>query len=213
VRVQEVTPDIAESLGLKGGARGALVAGILPDGPAQAAQIHSGDIILSFNNQPIKDTHELPRIVADTEVGKQVPVTVWRGGKELTLDATLAEKPGDVEKASVEQPDAPSAPKPMASLGMTLAPMDGTLREKYHLSQDQKGVVITDVDQGGVAADKGLKAGDVIVEVQQAEVSTPQDVESRIDAVRKEDRHSVLMLVQRPEGLNWVPLPLDKTPG
>src|SRR5579883_683939 len=217
VRIQEVTPDIAESLGLKGGARGALVAGVLPNGPAQGAHLQNGDIILSFNNAAIKDTHELPRVVADTEVGKQVPLTVWRDGKEVTLEAVLAEKPDDVEKVAAQQNSPQSAAPPISSLGMTLAPIDNAARDKYHLSADQKGVLVTDVDPNGAAAQKGLKPGDVIVEVQQGEVSKPEDVQRRVEAVRREDRRSVLMLVQRQDGLSWVPLPLapdkDKQPG
>jgi serine protease Do len=99
---------------------------------------------------------------------------------------------------------------------MTLAPIDQAARDRFHLSADQKGVVITDVSEGGAAAQRGVKPGDVILEMQQGgEVSTPEDVRRRVETVRREDRKSVLMLIQRSDGMNWVPLPLDggKAPG
>ncbi len=210
VRIQEVTPDIADSLSLHDGAHGALVAGVNQGGPADQAHLRNGDVVLSFNGAPVKDMRALPRIVADTDVGKQVPLTVWRDGKEVTLQAVLAEKPDDVEKAATT-PVAPPPPQPaeIAGLGITLAPIDQAARDRFHLGADQKGVVVTDVAQDGAAGQRGLKPGDVIVEVQQGEVSSPDDVRRRVEAVRREDRRSVLMLIQRADGLSWVPLPLD----
>jgi serine protease Do len=222
VKIQQVTPDIAESLGMKE-ASGALVAGVNDGGPADKAKLHNGDIILKFNGQDVKDMHALPRVVADTEVGKQVPLVLWRDGKEVTVQATLAEKPDDATLASADSNSGPKAdstkPTPLAGLGLSIAPISPDLKDKYQLGSDQKGVVITDVAPGGSGADRGLKPGDVIVEVQQGEVSSPADVQSRVDAVRKADRKSVLMLIQRQDGLQWVPLSLssdkskDKQPG
>jgi serine protease Do len=208
VRIQEVTPDIAESLGLHQ-TQGALVAGVNPGGPADEAHLRNGDVILSFNGAAVKDMHALPRAVADTDVGKQVPVLIWRDGHRQTLTATLAEKPDDrVQQAAVTSEPPQPAPAQIASLGVTLAPVDKSARDKFHLNADQKGVVVTEVTPNSPAADR-VKPGDVIVEVQQAEVNTPQDVQQRVDTVRKEDRRSVLMLIQRPDGLRWVPVPLD----
>jgi serine protease Do len=219
VRIQQVTPDIAESLGLKD-ATGAMVAGVNDGGPADKAQIHNGDIILKFNNQDVKDMHALPRIVADSEVGQSVPVVVWRDGKEVIVQATLAEKPDDAQVASASGTDKPAdttKPTDISGLGMKLAPISSDLKDKYQLGADQKGVVITDVSPDGAAADRGLKPGDVVVEVQQTEVTSPADVQKRIEAVRKENRKSVLLLIQRQDGLQWVPLSLtgekDKQPG
>jgi serine protease Do len=220
VKIQQVTPDIAESLGLKD-ASGALVAGVNDGGPADKAKLRNGDIILKFNGQDVKDMHALPRIVADSEVGKQVPLVLWRDGKEMTLDATLAEKPDDATLASAEAGPKPDVAKPTAldGLGLNIAPLSQDLKDKYQIGADQKGVVITDVAPGSSAAERGLKAGDVIVEVQQGEVSSPADVQKRIDSVRKADRKSVLMLIQRQDGLQWVPLSFgadkdkDKQPG
>jgi len=220
VRIQQVTPDIAESLGLKD-ATGAMVAGVNDDGPADKAKIHNGDIILKFNGQDVKDMRSLPRIVADSDVGKSVPVVLWRDGKEVTVQAVLAEKPDDTQVASATATTSKAAPQQktteISGLGMKLAPITQEMKDKFSLGTDQKGVVITDVSPNSPAAERGLKAGDVIVEVQQGEVTSPADVQQKVDSVRKESRKSVLMLIQRQDGLQWVPLTLsgdkDKQPG
>jgi serine protease Do len=219
VRIQQVTPDIAESLGLKE-STGAMVAGVNDGGPADKAKIHNGDIILKFNNQDVKEMRTLPRIVADSEVGKSVPVLLWRDGKQVTVQAVLAEKPNDAQVAaatgSTEKAPA-QKPTEISGLGMKLAPITQEMKDKFSLGTDQKGVVITDVTPNSSAAERGLKPGDVIVEVQQGEVTSPADVQQKVDSVRKESRKSVLMLIQRQDGLQWVPLSLsgdkDKQPG
>jgi serine protease Do len=215
VRIQQVTPDIADSLGLHT-AEGAMVAGVNTGGPADKAQIHNGDIILKFNNQDVKEMHNLPRIVAETTVNKQVPVVVWRDGKEVTLQAVVTEMPDDQQQASADdQPaakPAPDQPVELSGLGLHVSPIDQSARDKYKLSADQKGVLITSVDKNSAAAQRGLKPGDLIVEVQQEEVSSPADVQSRIDNIRKQQRRSVLILIQGQDGLRWVPLPLDAGP-
>jgi len=196
------------------------VAGVNDGGPADKAQIHNGDIILKFNNQDVKDMHALPLIVADSSVGQSVPVVLWRDGKQVTVQATLAEKPDDTQQAAATiVTPAVKTPQPIdiAGLGMKLAPISQDLKDKYQLNADQKGVVVTDVSPNGPAAERGLKPGDVVVEVQQGEVGSVDDVQKRIDAVRKENRKSVLLLIQRQDGLQWVPLSLssdkDKAPG
>ncbi len=213
VQIQQVTPDIADGLGLHP-ARGAMVASVTGGGPAAAAQIHGGDVILKFNGQDVKEMRTLPRIVAETDIGKQVPVEIWRDGKDMTVQVSVAELPDDVQQASATT--APAAPKPppsqsvdVSGLGMKVSPITDELKTKYSLAADQKGVVVTDVTAGGAAAGRGLKAGDVVVEVQQEAVSTPADVQDRVDRYRKQSRKTVLMLVQNSDGLRWVPLPLS----
>jgi serine protease Do len=219
VRIQQVTPDIAESLGLHD-ASGAMVAGVNDGGPAANANIRNGDIILKFNNQDVKEMRNLPRIVADSEVGQKVPVVLWRDGKEITVQATLAEKPDDTTQVASAAPDVkPAQPKQteIAGLGLKLSPITPDAKDTFQLNADQKGVVITDVAPDSPAAERGLKPGDVIVEVQQEPVASPGDVQTRVDGVRKQSRKSVLMLIQSQDGLRWVPLSLggdkDKQPG
>ena len=104
-------------------------------------------------------------------------------------------------------------------LGLKIAPITPDLKEKYQIGDNQKGVVIVEVAPNSQATERGLKPGDVIVEVQQTAVNSPDEVKKRIEAVRKENRKSVLILVQGHDGLRWVPLPLvnekdrDKKPG
>ncbi len=219
VKIQQVTPDIAESLGLKE-PRGAMIATVDDDGPAAKAQLRAGDIILKFGEEDVKDMHALPRIVAETEINKDVPVTVWRDGKEDTLQVKIGELPDDQPtQVASTKPDQilPAKPLQLSSLGLQLSPITPEARDKYQIAQDQKGVLITDVGQGTPASDRGLKAGDVIVEVQQEDVTNPADVQDRVEKVRKAGRASVLFLVQSSDGLRWVPLSLkpdgERQPG
>ncbi|HLB98382.1 MAG TPA: DegQ family serine endoprotease [Acetobacteraceae bacterium] len=211
VRIQPVTPDIAESLGLHD-TTGSLVAGVVPGGPAETAKIRNGDVILKFNGLDVKDNHALPLIVAETPIGNEVPVTLMRDGKLTTVTAKVGELPDDQQVASADgkaaKPDDTTKPTAIAGLGLSLAPITPDAKDKYQLGANQKGVVVTDVAPDGPAATRGLKPGDVIVEVQQEPVSTPADVQSRVESVRKQDRKSVLMLIQRQDNLQWVPVPL-----
>jgi len=210
VRIQQVTPDIAESIGLKD-TTGAMVAGVNEGGPADSAKIRNGDIILKFNGQDVKEMKSLPRIVAETVIGKDVPVLLWRDGKEVTVRASVGELPDEIQQVAAT-PLPGRAPENRTSeisgLGARLSPITDDLRDKFKLSQDQKGVVVTDVVADGNAAGRGLKPGDVIVEVQQEAVSSPAEVQERMDRYRKQNRKTVLMLIQSGEGLRWVPVPL-----
>jgi len=214
VRIQQVTPELAESVGLKG-TEGAMVAGVTDGGPAEKSNIKGGDIILKFDGQDVKDMHALPRIVAETDVGKKVEVDLWRDGKEVSVDAVLDEKPSEEKLASIDTgkkgPDVPSNARELADFGMQISPITQDLKDRFQIGADQKGVVITDVKDGSVAAERGLKPGDVIVEVQQDDVATPDDVTKKIEAQRAQDRKSVLMLIQGQDGVRYVPLPLTKS--
>jgi serine protease Do len=185
---------------------------VVPGGPAEAAKIHNGDVILKFNGQDVKENHTLPRIVAETAIGTEVPVTLLRDGKEVTVTAKVGELPDDQQVASTDskeaKPDDATKPTAISGLGLSLAPITPDAKDKYQLGANQKGVVVTDVAPDGTAATRGLKPGDVIVEVQQEPVSTPAEVQSRVDSVRKQNRKSVLMLIQRQDNLQWVPVPL-----
>ena len=213
VRIQDVSQDIADSLGLKT-ARGALVAGIEPDGPAAKAGLRTGDVIQTVAGQAV-DGRSLPRVVGETAVGQSVPLGVWRDGRPQTLQVVVRDFPEDAAKpapaAAAKKPAGP-APLDLAGLGMKLAGLDDALRQKYQIADGQKGVVVTDTVPSGPASDRGIKPGDVIVEVQQSEVSQPADVQTRIDQARHQKRPSVVMLVQNNDGMRWVPLPIEGVP-
>ncbi|MEC7572441.1 MAG: PDZ domain-containing protein, partial [Pseudomonadota bacterium] len=213
VHIQTVTDEIAESLGLAK-ASGALVSDVTKDGPAEAAGLKKGDIILSFNDREVDTMRKLPRIVAETPIGKAVPVTVWREGRKVSVQAKI----GELEAAEKNQlalaKAAPNRPRPstgrLNDLGLDLSVVTDSLRQQYTLGKDVKGVVVTDLDSDGVAAVKGLRPGDVIVEVNQNEVATPDDVIQNVEQVRKRGMKSVLMLVSRRGEMQFVALRLKK---
>jgi serine protease Do len=213
VRIQSVTEDIAENLGLKE-QQGALVASVAPGGPAAKAGIKAGDVITRFDNRDVADMRHLPRIVAETPINKDVDLVIWREGKKLQLKATVGEL-NDEEEAQLAkttekpQPKQESGQAKVSSLGLTVAPITQAARERFELGADAKGVVVTEVSQSGAAAQKGIRAGDVIVEVSQEAVKSPADFAGKIDAARKAGRKSVLLLVQGDSGLHFVPLRVD----
>jgi len=211
VRIQQVTDDIAESLGLKP-VRGALVAGVDDKGPAKPAGIEPGDVIVKFDGRDIKEMKDLPRIVADTPVGKDVPVTIVRKGKEETKTVRL----GRLEDAEKQQAALRSGGKEeeksvvKKALGLDLSNLTDDLRRRYKIKDSVKGVVITGVEAGSTAAEKRLNAGDVIVEVAQEVVADADAVQKRIDALKKEGKKSALLLVANAEGeLRFVALSLQ----
>ncbi len=216
VRIQEVTPDIAESFGLKqpaGAPEGALVAGVNHDGPADRAHIQNGDIILSFNGQKLKEMRTLPRVVAETPIDTTVPVDIWRAGKRQTLQVVVAEMPNDEKPAATIQTARKTPANPsvdFTDLGMKLSPLTESARQKYKIDAQQKGIVITDVLQDGPAGEHGLKPGDVVVEVAQAPVTTPAEMQKHLDDARSANKKSILLLVQSQDGLRWVPLPVGR---
>ncbi|MBN4097540.1 MULTISPECIES: DegQ family serine endoprotease [Methylobacterium] len=210
VRIQNVDDTTAEALNLKGGARGALVAGVDEKGPAKTAGIEVGDVILKFNGAPVKASGDLPRIVASTPVGQKVDVVVMRKGEEVTKPVTLGRlEDGDKPQlANLRQPEPESATR--QALGLNLSGMTDELRKKYSIKDTVKGVVVTRVDPNSTAADKRIQPGEVIVEVGQESVSTPAEVTKRIDALKKDGRKSVLLLVAGATGdVRFVAVGLD----
>ncbi len=214
ITIQDVSKDIAESLGLKD-AGGAMVAGLVKGAPGDKAGLKTGDVILSFDGKPVADSHSLPRMVAATEIGKSVPIEIWRGSAKQTVQAVVAELPEEPKQASLSLPAKPqlAAPLSIDALGLSVATIDEAMRGKFHLGSDQKGVVVTDVGSGSAAADRGVKPGDIILEVQQHEVHAPADVADEIASVKREKRQNVLILLQSDGGTHWVPLPLDAGAG
>ncbi|MGH6973036.1 MAG: DegQ family serine endoprotease [Stellaceae bacterium] len=206
VNIQSVTDEIAESLGLDK-PKGALIASVFDGGPAQKAGIQPGDVVLTFDGKAVVDMRHLPRIVAETPIDKTVKVTVWRKHKELTLDVKVGELKDNVEQASATNKVPPPAPGTnVKSLGLSVADLTPELRERYQLADDSAGVVVTNIDKDGPAAEKGMRVGDVITEVAQESVKTPADVVKTIDAATKAGRKSVLLLVDRQGDLRFYAL-------
>ena len=214
VRIQAVTDEIAESLGL-GKARGALVASVNDNGPAQAAGIVPGDVILSFNGKDVDDMRRLPRLVAETPVDKTVAVTLWRKRSQTSVKVKVGKLQESAQQASA-QPDVTkrtpkSQPGLVKTLGLTLSGVTPDLKDKYSLGDDAKGVVVIDVAKNSTADDRGVRPGDVIMEAAQEEVRSPQDVSAKVDQAKKSGRKSILLLVERQGDLHFVALRLDRS--
>jgi serine protease Do len=211
VRIQQVTDEIAESLGMKQ-THGALVAGIDDKGPAKPAGIEPGDIIVKFDGRDIKEMRDLPRVVADTPVGKDVEVVIVRKGKEEKKTVKLG-RLEDSEKpiAAAKKSDAPEQKSVVKkTLGLELSNLTDDLRRRYKIKDNVKGVIITGVDPGSSAADKRLGAGDVVVEVAQEAVTDADALQRRIDQLKKDGRKSALLLIANAEGeLRFVALSLQ----
>jgi serine protease Do len=201
VRIQQVTDEIADSLGMKQ-ARGALVAGVDDKGPAKPAGIEPGDVIVKFDNHEIKEMRDLPRVVADTPVGKDVQVTIIRKGKEDNKTVKLGRLEDGEKKAAVAKNEGSPEEKSVVkkTLGLDLSNLTNELRKRYKIKDTVKGVVITAVEDGSAAADKRLSAGDVIVEVAQEPVTNGADVQKKIDQLKKDGRKSALLLIANAEG-------------
>ncbi|HEX8165721.1 MAG TPA: PDZ domain-containing protein, partial [Beijerinckiaceae bacterium] len=201
VRIQNVDDPTAEALGL-GTARGALVAGVDDKGPAKPAGLEVGDVIVKFDGQEVKQSRDLPRIVANTPVGKAVDVTVVRKGKEVVKSVTLGrlEDNDRQQQASLNQPpvDVPSATRRV--LGLELSGVTDEVRKRFNIKDNVKGVVVTRVDPNSAAADKRIQPGEVIVEVGQEAVASPADVTRRVEALKKEGKKSALLLVANAQG-------------
>jgi serine protease Do len=211
VRIQQVTDEIAESLKISP-PRGALVAGVDDKGPAKPAGIEPGDVIVKFDGKDIKEMRDLPRVVADTPVGKQTPVVIIRKGKEETKSVTLGRLEDGEKLAAADQkgdspPDKTVVKK---ALGIELANMSNDLRKRYKIKDTVKGVVITGIDSNSPAADKRLSPGDVIVEIAQEAVANADDLQAKIDKLKKDGRKSALLLVASADGeLRFVALSLQ----
>ena len=218
VSYQSVTDDIADNFGLNR-AHGVLVANVVPDGPAAKAGIKRNDIITSFNGQDVPDLRHFPRQVANARVGSTVDTVVWRGGKEQTLKMKIgeqeeAEKQNASARSSLPQKKAPEADQAVVStveqLGLTLQKVSDQLREKFGLADNVKGVVVTHVTADSPAAEKQLQAGDVILEVDQKAVTTPQEVNDIVNKLQSQKKRSVLLFVERQGDPRFAALRLAK---
>jgi serine protease Do len=202
VRIQQVTDDLADSLNMKP-ARGALIAGVNDNGPAKPAGIEAGDVVVKFDGKDIHEMKDLPRIVADTPVGKEVEVTIIRKGKEETRTVKVGRlEDGEKQAALTPKKDAVPEEKTVVqkTLGLNLANLSDDLRKRYKIKDSVKGVVITGVEAQSQAADKRLNIGDVVVEVSQETVADTDALQKRVDQLKREGRKTALLLVANAEG-------------
>jgi len=206
VQIQPVTPDIADSLGLKK-AEGALVAEPQTNGPAAKAGIESGDVITAVNGETVKDARELARTIGGFAPGTAVKLSVLHKGQDKVINLTLGQLPNTLEaKADVDNGDRGGAARgtDVPKLGLTLAPANSVA------GAGKEGVVVTDVDPKSAAAERGFKEGDVILEVAGKSVANVGDVREAINAARSDNKNSVLMRVKSGGSSRFVAIPLAK---
>jgi serine protease Do len=252
VRIQPVTDDVAQTLGLDS-AKGALVAGVVKGGPVDNGSIKAGDVILSFDGKTVNEMRDLPRVVAESPVGKEVDVVVLRDGKQQTVKVTLGRLEDSNQAAAADDKNAPSlapddnsnkgdsknrdgvinpdqgdngddssdgdqenpAPAPGAEmtqdvLGLKLSALSAENRKSFGIADSVDGVVITTVAPGSPAADKGLKPGDVVVEVAQEFMQSPSAIAAKVSSLKKEGRRNAQMMIASPNGdLRFIAVPLD----
>ncbi|MFV0513360.1 MAG: DegQ family serine endoprotease [Jhaorihella sp.] len=208
VRIQDVTDDVAEAIGLDK-VSGALVTDV-PEGPSREAGLKSGDVILSFDGVDVKDTRALVRQVGNTAVGKTVRVLVFRDGRTETLKVTLGrrEEAERAVPAAMNGKDQPGVTEKEV-LGLTLTPLTDGMRSEMGLSDDLEGLVVLKVDESTQAYEKGLRAGDVITEAGQQKVTALSDLSDRIDEAKEAGRKSLLLLVRRGGEPRFVALGLE----
>jgi serine protease Do len=207
VRIQDITPEIAESMGLAE-ASGALVSDV-PDGPAKEAGIVAGDVITRFDDQPVADAGDLTRRVADAPIGEAVPVIIQRNGQTETLQVTLGRREeAEAEPMPASSP-APEEPTQMESLGLTLAPLDEDMRSRLGMDASTEGLMVMAVDQASEAFTKGLREGDLITEAGQQKIVRLQDLEDRIAEARDAGRKSILLLIRRGGDPRFVALSIE----
>lgn len=196
VQIQQVTPEMAEALGLER-PMGAIVAQVTPDSPAAKAGVRQGDVILSFNGTEVGEMRQLPRLVAAANPNSAAELVVWRDGARKRLTVSLGRMEPEPETASVEQPAQEGSGQSLASLGATLAPITPELRREFDLPEGATGVLVLEVEPEGPAARQGLRPGDVIERVAQTPVDSPEDIEPLVAAAREGGKDVVLLLVQR----------------
>jgi serine protease Do len=197
VGIQPVSPEIARALGLDK-PLGALVSQVEPNSPAAKASLRKGDVIIGYNGQTVENLHDLTRLVADTPAGKRTDIVVWRDKSKATLHVEIAKLKPDQEEAAAEAPaPANTGGTDVKALGATLAAITPETRQEMDLPDNFNGVVITDVDNDGSAAEEGLRPGDIIEQVGQKQVHTPAEVGAIVSAALAAKQDNVLLLVNR----------------
>ena len=224
VRIQPVTDDIAESLGMTE-TKGALVAGIIKGGPVDNGSIETGDVIIRFDGKDVEEMRDLPRVVAESPVGKAVDVVLLRDGKEMNVKVTLGrledgEKLAGAEDDATQEetadgttPEAGEQAEPTKTetvLGMAIGDLDEDARKTFEIVESVKGVVITEVTPDSAAAERGIVPGDVIVEIGQEAVTTADEVKTRVAKLKSEDRrNALLMIANRTGALRYITVRID----
>jgi serine protease Do len=215
VEIQQMTPEMASALGLDR-ERGALVAGVQPDSPAAKAGLRVGDVITGYAGKPVNSLQNLTTAVADTKIGSSAPVEIIRDGKSVTVTATIAQLKDEQQASAGSNGQARRGAGPAAgtassetAIGLRLAALNQSARQRFDIPRDVKGVVVLDTDPNSNAADQGVQAGDIIEQVNNRAVSQPKDVTAQVEQARKSGRKAVALLINRGGQEQFVAVPLD----
>ncbi|WP_366553903.1 DegQ family serine endoprotease [Aquibaculum sediminis] len=208
VHLQSVTDELAEGMRLPD-TEGALVASVVAGGPADEAGIQQGDVILRFNGRPVSEMRRLPRMVAETPVGESVEVVIWRRGEEVSLSVDLGLLDEEVVAALPQPREEPASEENIEDLGLTLSQITEELQERFLLESDAEGVVVIDVVPMSPAAERGLRPGDLIAEMDQEPVSTPEEVRDHLAQAREEGYRVITLLIRRNGEYQWVALRIE----
>jgi serine protease Do len=207
-RIQPVTDDIAETVGLDK-SRGAMIAAIDPGSPAVQAKLQPGDIILSYDGKPIERSRQLPRLVADTPPDKPVKVTIWRDGKEHEVELKMAVLNPNRPAPAPPEPEKPKPAATVDAFGLKLAKLSPEIRKQFSLPDAAKGMVITEVPPNSAAAAQGLRPGDLVIAIGHAAVATGDEIPQLTAAAKKAGQKKVLVRVEREGSTRFVALPLE----
>jgi len=211
VKIQQVSEEIADSVGLDR-PHGALVLEVSKGSPSEEAKIEAGDVILSFDGREVNEMRSLPRMVAETKIGKKVEVKLWRKGKEKTVSVKL----GEMDESETDQAEAAPGGEDIAPdvkseslLGMSLAPLSDKLRQEFGLAADLKGLLVVQVAPDSEAATRGVYPRDVILQVNQEDVQSVKDIRKALDDAKKEGRKHALLRVNRGGETLFITLPAE----
>jgi serine protease Do len=216
--IQNVTPEIADSLGIPG-KNGALIAEVVPGGPADKAGLQPGDVVLALNGQAVSSNSELTRLVAQVHTGAIMHLQVLRNGQSRTIDIKSGVRPSEKDLARSDNdnnddqnnpasPSVPQAARPSA-IGMTFAPLDEAAHRRYAIPADVRGVVIESVSASSDAGKKGIRRGDVVIRAGDRVAASPADVVGAVDAAKREKRPSVLLQVYHGGRNAFVPIKIE----
>ncbi len=211
VKIQPVTDDIAKNLGLSE-SKGALVAEVVKDSPADKSAIKVGDVITKFDGKPISSMQKLPRIVAETQLGKKVPVEIIRDGKPMTVD-TIVEKPAENAEDMTQQKQAKAQVQPgtggISALGMKLENISPTFKQKFKLEKVSGGIVVTKVNRNSIASDAGIRAGDVITRFNKTKIEKVEDFDKAIKDAKTAGAKTAVVLLSRAGSSQFIVIDIE----
>ena len=211
VHIQGMTEELAQALGLDR-PRGAAVVDVTEGGPADKAGIQPGDVILEFGGTKIDELRDLPRAVADAEIGSTVGTTIWRNGERITVEPQIARLEQEDTAAAGDRKPPSAESEPAGELGLVIGPLDTNSRSELGIPEDVQGALVMRVDPQSIAAREGVRPGDIISRVGSKPVKSPKDLAEAVRAAKQSDQRSIALLIRRDGRAQYVAIPLTDKP-